>query len=254
MEKQVQAKLKFGNWVPGKMILLPAIIGLVFLAAGFIHWAFLIPAGLFILISGYFALAWYIFSPNGGNLQDRILQKLMDQIHWDGKGRALDIGCGNGPLTIKLAQHFPQAQVVGMDYWGKNWDYSRGFCETNARLAGVDGRVTFKHGSASALPFEDASFDLVVSNLVFHEVGDVKDKCQSLWEAFRVLKPGGVFVLQDLFLIKPYYGEPEDLILAVQRRGISRVKFLRTCDEPFIPWPVKLPFMVGTIALLSGQK
>jgi ubiquinone/menaquinone biosynthesis C-methylase UbiE len=124
----------------------------------------------------------------------------------------------------------------------------------NARLSGVSNQVSFQHGTASALPFDDNSFDLVVSNLTFHEVRDESDKRQCIREALRVLKPSGKFVLQDLFLLKSYFGTSEELVKLVHNWGVSEVEFIRTCDQPFIPKWIKLPFMVGTLAILRGRK
>jgi len=254
MKKNKQEKMDFGIWVPLKMILVPATIALICLALSFFHWAFLIPAALFLLITLYFVIARGIFAANDGHFQTRIQQLLLEHIDWGGKGRVLDIGCGNGPLTILLAKRFPQAEITGIDYWGKNWDYSPQICENNARLSGVADRVTFRSGSASELPFEDASFDLVVSNLVFHEVRGISDKRELVREALRVVKPGGVFVFQDLFLLRGYFGTPEELLHTVRSWGISHVDFVPTHDQPFIPWIVKLPFMVGTLAIVRGVK
>jgi ubiquinone/menaquinone biosynthesis C-methylase UbiE len=247
-------RLEFENWVSAKLIIGPGMIAVLFLALGLIYWAFLIPAGLLALITGYFAIARRIFSASGGDIQNRVQDLVVSHIEWDGSRKALDIGCGNGPLTVKLGQRYPKAGIVGVDFWGRNWDYSLNTCNENARLAGVEGRVTFQKASASKLPFEDASFDLVVSNLVFHEVQDVEDKRVSIHEALRVLKPGGVFVLQDLFLIKAYYGTPEELVNKVLGWGVKKAEFIRTCDEAFIPKWVKLPFMVGTLSILKGVK
>ena len=61
----------------------------------------------------------------------------------------------------------------------------------NARLEKVSN-TKFIRGSASALPFETAGVDCVVSCLTFHEVRDVREKEDCLREAFRVLKPGGL--------------------------------------------------------------
>lgn len=251
MDKQT---LIFGNWVPAKMIIIPGVLGLGCFFLGFIHWGFWIPAIILLVISAYFGIAWFLFSYRYGNLQDKIQDLVIRHIDWDGKGKVLDIGCGNGPLTIKVAQHYPQAEVIGMDYWGKNWDYSIKMCTANTLVAGVEKQVSFRQGSASALPFEDASFDLIISNLVFHEVQDVKDKRISIQEALRVLKPGGIFVLQDLFLLTPYYGTPNELIKTLHQWGVSKVEFIRTYDEPFIPIMVKLPFMLGTLSILCGIK
>ncbi|MCE1252107.1 MAG: class I SAM-dependent methyltransferase [Anaerolineae bacterium] len=246
---------KFGNWVPVKMIVAPMLLGIICLMLGVVtNGLFFIPAMLFMAVAVYFATAWHLFSPGGLNIQSRVQDLVVSHISWKGSGKALDIGCGNGPLTIKLALRFPEAEITGVDFWGKNWDYSMLTCLENARLAGVDGRVTFKKASASALPFEDNHFDLVVSNLVFHEVQDVTDKRQSIREALRVLKPGGVFVLQDLFLLKPYYGTSEELVNVIYQWGMKKVNFTRTCDESFIPNLVKLPFMLGTLAIVHGVK
>ena len=80
------------------------------------------------------------------------------------------------------------------------WEYSKAVCERNAEIEGVAGRMNFQKASAAALPFEDEHFDAAVRNLVFHEVGDVINKRELLREALRVVKRGGAFAFQDLFL------------------------------------------------------
>jgi len=247
-------KPSYGNWVSKKFFLAPGAIGLVILGLSIVIPCLVLIAIPFLLVAAYFLYAWYRFSPGGGNIQDQILELLFQRLDWDGQGQALDIGCGNGPLTIKLAQAFPAAQVTGIDYWGKNWDYAKAACERNAQIEGVAERVTFQKASASALPFEAEHFDLAVSNLTFHEVSDTKDKREVVREALRVVKKGGRFAFQDLFLEKRLYGEPEELVAALKSWGMERVEFVRTCDEPFIPRLLKLPFMVGTIGILYGEK
>ena len=178
----------------------------------------------------------------------------MRHLDWNGKGKGLDIGCGNGPLTIKLAQKYADAHITGIDYWGKQWEYSKSICERNARIEGVAERVFFQKASASALPFADGAFDVAVSNLVFHEVSGVRDKKDVLKEALRVVKEGGSFAFQDLFLWKRVYGEVDDLLQAIRSWGIERVDFVDTSDSEFIPKALKLPFMIGTIGRLYGEK
>jgi ubiquinone/menaquinone biosynthesis C-methylase UbiE len=111
----------------------------------------------------------------------------------------LDIGCGNAALTSKMAHKHSNAQIIGIDYWGKQWEYSKKACERNAKIEGVNGRVTFQKASALASPYKDESFDAIVSNLVFHEVRDAKDKREVVREALRVVRRGGKFTFQDLF-------------------------------------------------------
>ena len=115
-------------------------------------------------------------------------------------------------------------------------------------------RVVFQKANASALPFDDGAFDVALSNLVFHEVSGVRDKKNVLKEALRVVKKGGRFAFQDLFLWKRVYGEVDDLLRTIRSWGIERVAFVNTSDSEFIPKALKLPFMVGTMGILHGRK
>jgi ubiquinone/menaquinone biosynthesis C-methylase UbiE len=175
-------------------------------------------------------------------------------LDWNGKGKALDIGCGNAPLVIKLAKKYPEGQITGIDYWRKMWGYSKSVCERNARIEGVSKRVIFQNASGSALPYKDESFDVVVSNLAFHEVRDIKDKKEVIRETLRVVKKGGRFVFQDLFLMRRIYGKTDDLLATVRSLGITKVKFVKTGDAAFIPKMLKLKSMVGALGILYGEK
>lgn len=62
-------------------------------------------------------------------IQDKILELLLSHIHWSGKGKVLDIGCGSGSLSVKIATKYADAAVTGVDYWGGMWEYSQKKCE-----------------------------------------------------------------------------------------------------------------------------
>jgi SAM-dependent methyltransferase len=254
MAKAVKATPDYGNWVSKRIIYLPAVLGIVFLISAFLFWMLAIPALLFFLVAAYFIYARYMFSPKGKNVQNQIWNSVISNLDWSGDGKALDIGCGNGALTNRLARKFPKAQVTGIDFWGKRWEYSKDACEGNAQAEGVDDRVVFQKASASKLPFADEYFDVAVSNLCFHEVADSKDKREVIREALRVVKKGGKFAFQDLFLLKQVYGDPDDLVATIKSLGISKVEFIDTRNAPFIPAALKLPFMVGRIGLIKGEK
>jgi SAM-dependent methyltransferase len=254
MNNPVGGKAEYGNWVSKKFIYMPGVISIVFFGSALLVPFLVIPAGLFFLVSVYFAYARYRFSPQGGNVEDQVRELVLAHLDWNGEGQALDIGCGNAALTIKLAHKYAGARVIGIDYWGRKWKYSKSICERNAKIEGVNELVTFQKASASALPFEDEYFDAVVSNLVFHEVSDTPDKREVIREALRMVKKGGKFAFQDLFLLKRVYGNMDELMGAIRGWGIRKVEFVETRDSAFIPVALKLPFMVGTIGLIIGEK
>jgi ubiquinone/menaquinone biosynthesis C-methylase UbiE len=268
METVKTTQPEYGNWVSTKLIGKTLAAGLVFAAAAAAllalgpvcgAWAvapgavLLLPAAFLIAGCIYFARARVLFGIRGG-VQSKIIDLLMEHVRWDGQGRALDIGCGSGALAIGLAKKYACARVTGIDYWGGSWQYAQKQCEENAQAEGVSGRVEFARASASMLPFADDAFDLAVSNLVFHEVKDAADKRDAIKEALRVVKPGGGFVFQDLFLIRRYYGAPEELAALVKSWGVREVHFEDTSKSEFIPKALKLPFMVGTLGMLYGIK
>jgi len=247
-------KPEYGNWILPRFVYLPALAALLFLGLSYIFLPFIGAASFCLLVSGYLAYARYRFSPAGGDLQAEIRAGVLSHLDWDGKGTALDVGCGNGALVSQMAQKYREAKVVGIDYWGPKWEYSKGVCSRNARLEGVAQRVVFQNASGSALPFKEGCFEVVISNLAFHEVRDAKDKREVIREALRVVKKGGRFVFQDLFLLRRIYGQIDDLVAAVRGMGITRVKFVRTGNAPFIPTVLKLPAMVGALGILYGEK
>ena len=246
-------KPEYGNWVSRKFLYGPGAATVLFLVLAVVVRLALAPALVCLLVTFYFLYARYRFSA-GGNIQSRIQDLVLSNLDWDGQGKALDIGCGNAPLTIKLAKKYGAATVTGIDYWGKMWEYSKDACEKNAAAEGVADRLSFQKASASALPFPDGFFDAAVSNLTFHEVSDTKDKRQVVREALRVVRKGGKFAFQDLFLVKSAYGDLDDLQATIKGWEVSKVEFVKTCDAPFIPGPLKLPFMIGTIGILHGEK
>jgi SAM-dependent methyltransferase len=253
MNKVIE-KPKYGNWVPKNYIYFSGLLGVLLVAIAFFLLILIIGAVIFFIFCAYFTYARYRFSPHGGNLQSHIQDLVLNNLDWDGNGNIIDIGCGNAPLTIKVAKKYINAKVTGIDYWGKKWEYSKNVCEKNAKIEGVENRLTFQKASASALPFEEGFFNAAVSNLVFHEVSDTKDKREVIKEALRVLKNGGAFAFQDLFLEKRTYGNIDDLIKTIKSWDIERVEFSSTKDSEFIPKALKLPFMVGTMGILYGKK
>jgi SAM-dependent methyltransferase len=254
MESRATATADYANWVPWKLIYVPGALALAFLALSLLHPAFLAGASLFLACVVYFSYARRQFSPRGKNLQELIRAFVLDDLDWDGEGTVLDVGCGNGSLTMALARKYPSAHVVGIDQWNGFWDYSREACEKNAAAEGVLDRVRFQKASAVALPFEDEYFDAAISNFVFHEVRDVRDKTELVKEALRVVRKGGRFCFQDSHVGGGTYGNPRELLQAMRGWGIEKVAFVDTSTAGFIPRALRNPLMLGNIGVIYGTK
>jgi ubiquinone/menaquinone biosynthesis C-methylase UbiE len=244
----------YSNWVSTRFIVVPLSMGVLFLGLTLVWPGFAILAALCLLAGVYFVYARHAFSPRGGDIQAKLWELVLERLDWSGRGKALDIGCGNGSLAIALAQRHPDGHVTGIDTWVKAWDYSKAACERNAEAAGVAERMDFQKASASDLPFEDGAFDAVASNFVFHDVSDTLDKRVLVREALRVVREGGSFAFQDLFAVKLMYGELDDLLETIKDWGIAEVSFLDTSTCDFVPRMLKLPLMLGKISIIYGTK
>lgn len=116
MKGQTRESPDYGNWVPKRTIYVPLAIGLLFLGLSLLSPFLLIPAIFFILVAAYLLYVRFEVSPASGNVQESIWKLVIDHLDWNGEGKALDIGCGNGALAIKLAQKHGEARVLGIDY------------------------------------------------------------------------------------------------------------------------------------------
>lgn len=106
------------------------------------------------------------------------------------QGKALDVGCGPGNLVIEMARQAPGLTVTGIDPSREMVGIATG----NAPRSGLASRVSFTEGASEAIPFPNASFDLVVSTLSLHHW---PAPVEGLREMVRVLKPGGRLLIMD---------------------------------------------------------
>ncbi len=130
----------------------------------------------------------------------REAQRLLDLVPWRGDERVLDVGCGRGLLLISAAQRLKGGRAVGVDLW-RGFELSGNRAEAtleNARRAGVAERVDVQDSDARRLPFADASFDVVASSMVIHNIPGQAGRRQAVREIARVLKPGGHIALLDM--------------------------------------------------------
>lgn len=110
------------------------------------------------------------------------------------RGCGLDVGCGTGVLASRLAE--AGFEMVGVDP-------SDGML---AVLRAHAPRVRARNASGTALPFDDDSFDLVLSVAVMHHIAAARDVRRTLAEMVRVCRPGGRVLVWDHNPRNPYWG------------------------------------------------
>jgi ubiquinone/menaquinone biosynthesis C-methylase UbiE len=103
-------------------------------------------------------------------------------------GKVLEIAPGPGYFSIELAK-LGKYQISGLDI-------SKSFVEIarrNAAEAGVN--IDFRAGNASAMPFQENTFDFTFCQAAFK---NFSEPVQAIAEMYRVLQPGGLSVISDL--------------------------------------------------------
>lgn len=136
-----------------------------------------------------------------GTREERFKRLLVEQASPQPGQRILDLGCGTGTLAIMVKRDQPEADVVGLDGDPEILERAR----AKAASAGVELRLD--RGLSTDLPYEDGSFDLVVSTLMFHHLTG-KAKRETAAEVARVLRPGGELHVAD-------WGRPSDPVMAL---------------------------------------
>ena len=115
---------------------------------------------------------------------------LAAQLDFEPTWQLLDIGCGLGGASRYFA-HERRCQVSGIDL---TQEYVR-TAELLARRVGLESQVSYKQGSALAIPFAPHAFD---GAYMLHVGMNVQDKGRLFAEVHRVLKPGGLFAVYDV--------------------------------------------------------
>lgn len=155
----------------------------------------------------------------------------------------LEVGCGEGSNLAYLAESLPGISLHGMDFSEAKVDFAR-------KLLPV---AEFRCADAQALPYADASFDIVFCRDLLHHVDFNRDGV--LAEMIRVLKPGGVAAVFESrgkaplnLLFQLFYpverglrhSSPETLHVLGQKHGQARLEF------------VECSFLVRALAFLLG--
>ena len=178
-------------------------------------------------------------------VHDEILKRLDDA----DPRVVVDLGCGTGQLTRRLAQRFPAASVVGADLSSGMLEQAHGH---HGHDAGDPARVSYVRADAERLPLATGSVDVVVCTESFHWYRDQRAALAGLRE---VMRPGGRLLIASIAAVtslgngmlrqaSTLAGQP---MRAVPRRemramlteaGFDVTRQGRIVRLGFVPWPV----------------
>ena len=127
--------------------------------------------------------------------------KLLNQSTIELGYHVLDIGCGTATLTILIKENHPDAVVVGLDADPKVLEIAK----KKAAKDNLD--IRFDQGLSYQLPYDNESFDVIFSSLLFHHLNREK-KIRTLKEVFRVLRSGGELHVAD-------WGKPQNVFMRI---------------------------------------
>ena len=171
------------------------------------------------------------------------LERALSGIPEHFSGRLLEVPVGTGILTMPLYRTLPQADTTCLDH---SPDMMAQAQEKAARLGLTN--VTFTQGDVGALPYEDGTFDTVLSLNGFHAF---PDKEAAYREVFRVLRPGGTFCgcfyvkgehrRTDWFIRHAYekagfFTPPYETVSSLTARLESRYEDVRAGNLKSIAW------------------
>ena len=155
----------------------------------------------------------------------RYLERALSGVPENFTGKLLEVPVGTGVLTMPIYRDLPGAEITCLDYSPDMMSAARARAE-HARIQ----NVRFVQGDVGALPFEDESFDIVLSLNGFHAF---PDKEAAYRETFRVLKSGGTFCgcfyvqggckrtdwfIQHLYQPKGFFTPPYETEVSLRQR------------------------------------
>ena len=126
-------------------------------------------------------LVWAMNKAENGDYLEKALSGIPEHF----SGNLLEVPVGTGILTMPVYKTMPDADITCLDYSSDMMKQAR---EKASRLN--LNNITFQQGDVGALPYENGTFDVVVSLNGFHAF---PDKEAAYREIFRVLRPGGTF-------------------------------------------------------------
>ncbi|MDN4594859.1 class I SAM-dependent methyltransferase [Polycladomyces subterraneus] len=127
-----------------------------------------------------------------------------------------------GVLLIGAARRLSEGKAIGVDVWLQQDQSGNGpeAVRSNARIEGVESRIEILEADLRSLPLVDASVDVVVSNLVLHNIKGREERKRAVRELVRVLKTGGRIVLCDIGRTGEFLSELQACGMEAERSGL----------------------------------
>src|SRR3984957_9337308 len=163
------------------------------------------PAGVVLAVfcviaAGFLAVGLYMtWSSRTGKLKLR--DELLDSLGLKGEEKVLDAGCGRGLMVVGAAKRLKTGKATGVDVWdatvlsGNSSDSAKAY----AKIEGVADKVRLETGDIRKLVYPEKTYDVAMSAMAIHNLGDEESRGKAVREMWRVLKPGGRLLILDVF-------------------------------------------------------
>lgn len=156
----------------------------------------------------------FLFLGTADVMRRQVIPPITRHLMGQTDARVLDVACGTGRFLLQLAAAHPKLRLVGLDLSPYYLQHAREL------LADVE-HLSLVADNAESMPFRDAHFDVVTSVHLFHELPH--DARRNVYrEMFRVLRPGGLLVIED----SAQLGDSDHLAVFLSR-------FSREFHEPY---------------------